>query len=39
MSILKVAHMGHPILRAKARSLERADIKSALVQALDRRHD
>jgi len=34
MSILKVAHMGHPILRAKARSLERADIKSALVQRL-----
>ena len=34
MSILKVAHMGHPILRAKARSLDRADIKSAPVQRL-----
>jgi peptide deformylase len=34
MSILKVAHMGHPVLRAKARSLDRADIKSATVQKL-----
>ena len=34
MSILKVAHMGHPILRTKARSIERADIKSLAVQKL-----
>ena len=34
MSILKVAHMGHPVLRAKARSLDRADIKTAAVQKL-----
>lgn len=34
MSILKVARMGHPVLRARARPLERADIKSASVQRL-----
>jgi len=34
MSILKVAHMGHPVLRTKARSLDRTDIKSATVQKL-----
>jgi peptide deformylase len=34
MSILKVARMGHPVLRAKARPLERAEIKSAVVQKL-----
>jgi peptide deformylase len=34
MSILKVAHMGHPVLRAKARSIDRADIKGAAVQKL-----
>lgn len=34
MSILKVARMGHPVLRSKARSIERADIKSAVVQKL-----
>jgi peptide deformylase len=34
MSILKVAHMGHPVLRTKARSLERADIRTAAVQKL-----
>jgi peptide deformylase len=34
MSILKVARMGHPVLRAKARAIERADIKSAVVQRL-----
>src|SRR5437762_2735673 len=34
MSILKVARMGHPILRAKARPIDRADIKSAGVQKL-----
>jgi peptide deformylase len=34
MSILKVAHMGHPVLRAKARSIDRAAIKTAPVQKL-----
>src|SRR5438876_1489978 len=34
MSILKVAHMGHPILRAKARPIDRADITSSGVQKL-----
>jgi peptide deformylase len=34
MSILKVARMGHPVLRAKARSLDKAEIKSAVVQTL-----
>src|SRR5438874_5052017 len=34
MSILKVARMGHPVLRAKARPLERAEIKSPAVQKL-----
>jgi peptide deformylase len=34
MSILKVARMGHPVLRAKARPLEKADLKSAAVQKL-----
>ena len=34
MSILKVARMGHPILRAPARALERGEIKSAAVQRL-----
>jgi peptide deformylase len=34
MSILKVARMGHPVLRSRARALERADIKSAVVQSL-----
>jgi peptide deformylase len=34
MSILKVARMGHPILRAKARAIDRADITSAGVQQL-----
>jgi peptide deformylase len=34
MSILKVAHMGHPVLRAKARALDRAEVKSAAVQQL-----
>jgi len=32
MSILKVARMGHPVLRTKARSVERADFKSAVFQ-------
>jgi peptide deformylase len=34
MSILKVARMGHPVLRAKARALERSEIKQADVQRL-----
>jgi peptide deformylase len=34
MSILKVARMGHPVLRAKARALDRSEIRSAPVQKL-----
>ena len=34
MSILKVARMGHPVLRARAKPLETADIKSPLIQQL-----
>jgi peptide deformylase len=34
MSILKVARMGHPVLRAKARRLEKAEIRSVPVQKL-----
>jgi peptide deformylase len=34
MSILKVARMGHPVLRAKARPLEKGDIKGAAIQKL-----
>ena len=34
MAILKVARMGHPVLRAKARPLERSEIKSPVVQKL-----
>src|SRR4051794_34272220 len=34
MSILKVARMGHPVLRARARPLEPAEIKSARIQQL-----
>jgi len=34
MSILKVARMGHPVLRSKARALERADIRNPAVQKL-----
>jgi peptide deformylase len=34
MSILKVARMGHPVLRTPARALEPAEIKSAPVQQL-----
>ena len=32
MSILKVARMGHPVLRARARALEPAEIKSPHIQ-------
>ena len=34
MSILKVARMGHPVLRERARPLDKSDIKSAVVQKL-----
>jgi peptide deformylase len=34
MSILKVARMGHPVLRAQARPLEKSEIKGAHVQKL-----
>jgi len=34
MSILKVARMGHPVLRAKARSIERAEINHPTIQKL-----
>jgi peptide deformylase len=34
MSILKVARMGHPVLRERARPLDKSDIKSAVFQKL-----
>ncbi len=34
MSILKVARMGHPVLRDRARALDKSDIRSPLVQKL-----
>ncbi len=34
MSILKVARMGHPVLRTPARALDRAEIQSPAVQKL-----
>jgi peptide deformylase len=34
MAILKVARMGHPVLRTKARPFERSEIKAAAVQRL-----
>src|SRR3954466_12130342 len=34
MSILKVARMGHPVLRERARPLDKSDIKSASFQRL-----
>src|SRR3982750_4738938 len=34
MSILKVARMGHPVLRARAKSIDPADIKSPRIQQL-----
>jgi peptide deformylase len=34
MSILKVARMGHPVLRARARAIDPADIKSPRIQQL-----
>ena len=34
MSILKVARMGHPVLRTKALAIQRAEIKSPAIQRL-----
>jgi peptide deformylase len=34
MSILKVARMGHPVLRERARPLSRSDLRNPLVQKL-----
>ena len=34
MAILKVARMGHPVLRTRAKALEAADIKSPAIQQL-----
>jgi peptide deformylase len=34
MSILKVARMGHPVLRQRARALDRSEIASSTVQSL-----
>jgi peptide deformylase len=34
MSILKVARMGHPVLRERARPLDKSDIKNASIQKL-----
>ena len=34
MSILKVARMGHPVLRERARPLDKSDLKSAVGQKL-----
>ena len=34
MSILKVAHMGHPVLRARARAIDVGEIKSSRIQQL-----
>jgi peptide deformylase len=34
MSILKIARMGHPVLRGKARALDKGEMRSAAVQKL-----
>jgi peptide deformylase len=34
MSILKVARMGHPVLRAKARTIDKQELKDPLMQKL-----
>src|SRR5262249_2877394 len=34
MSILKVARMGHPVLRRRARALDKSDIRQSAVQKL-----
>jgi peptide deformylase len=34
MSILKVAHMGHPVLRARARAIDAGELKTTRIQQL-----
>ena len=34
MSLLKVARMGHPVLRSRAREVERAELKKPSIQKL-----
>ena len=34
MSILKVARMGHPVLRERARALDKSDLRNPLLQKL-----
>ncbi|HEY7284570.1 MAG TPA: peptide deformylase [Vicinamibacterales bacterium] len=34
MAILKVARMGHPVLRAKARAIDKGELKGAVIQKL-----
>lgn len=34
MSILKIARMGHPVLRERARRLEKSDLRNPLIQKL-----
>src|SRR5918996_4807125 len=34
MSLLKVARMGHPVLRSRAREIERAELKQGSLQKL-----
>ena len=34
MSILKVARMGHPVLRERARAIDKSDLRNALLQKL-----
>ena len=34
MSILKVARMGHPVLRAKARTIDKHELRGAVIQRL-----
>ena len=34
MAILKIARMGHPVLRARAREIERAELKQGSMQKL-----
>ena len=34
MSLLKVARMGHPVLRARAREIDRAEVRHASIQKL-----
>ena len=39
MSILKVARMGHPVLRQKARPIEKQELKDPAAAEVHRRHD